>query len=218
MNTNTSAKRILCYGDSNSWGWTPGANGTERFGVNERWPGIVQKTLGEDYEVIEETLGGRMTMSDDERPEFPERNGLKTLPIILESHLPLDLVILMLGTADTKEAMDLSSGDITEGMRMLVRTVKSHKVLKGSSAPKILIVVPPIVKETSGLGSKLFKGGTAKGKELSEGYRGVAESEEVFYLDPSADIEVDDTEGVHLNAENQTKLASLICGKIKQII
>lgn len=218
MNINTSAKRILCYGDSNTWGWTPGANGTERLSINERWPGIVQKLLGENYEVIEEALGGRMTMSDDERPEFPERNGLKTLPITLESHLPLDLVILMLGTADAKEAMKLSAEDIAEGMRSLVKTVKNYKVLKNSSAPKILVVVPPIVKEASGLGSKLFKGGTDKGKSLIAAYKKIAKSEDVFYLDPTENIEVDDTEGVHLNAENQTKLANLICEKIKQIV
>jgi len=63
-------------------------------------------------------------MFDDPRPEFPERNGLKTLPIILESHLPLDYVILMLGTTDTKEMMDISSEATTEGMRKLIQTIK----------------------------------------------------------------------------------------------
>ncbi|MEI6774740.1 MAG: hypothetical protein WCL18_08435 [bacterium] len=69
-------------------------------------------------------------MFDDPRPEFPERNGTKTLPILLESHLPLDLVIIMLGTTDTKAMMNLSSEKTTEGMQKLIQIIKNYKVLK----------------------------------------------------------------------------------------
>jgi lysophospholipase L1-like esterase len=69
-------------------------------------------------------------MFDDPRPEFSARNGLKTLPIILETHLPLDLVIVMLGTTDTKEMMNVSSEKTAEGMRNLIKTIKNYKVLK----------------------------------------------------------------------------------------
>lgn len=68
-------------------------------------------------------------MFDDPRPEFPERNGLKTLPILLETHLPLNLVIVMLGTTDTKEMMDLSSEKITEGIQNIIKVIKNHKIL-----------------------------------------------------------------------------------------
>jgi lysophospholipase L1-like esterase len=96
-------------------------------------------------------------MFDDPRPELPLRNGLKTLPIILESHLPLDLVILMLGTTDTKEMMNISPEETTEGILKLIETVKAYKVLAGKTMPKILVVVPPIVKEDADFASKLFK-------------------------------------------------------------
>jgi lysophospholipase L1-like esterase len=98
--------------------------GKSRFDINLHWPGILQSKLGTNYEVIEEGLGGRTTMFDDPRPEFPERNGLKVLPIILETHLPLDYVILMLGTTDTKEMMVLNAEKIAEGLRKLIKTVK----------------------------------------------------------------------------------------------
>lgn len=129
MKTNTTTKRILCYGDSNTWGRIPSRMGMERYPIQTRWTGILQETLGEDYEIIEEGLGGRTTMVDDPRPEFPERNGLKTLSILLETHLPLDLVIVMLGTTDTKEMMNISSERTTEGMSEIIKVIKNYKVL-----------------------------------------------------------------------------------------
>jgi lysophospholipase L1-like esterase len=133
-------------------------------------------------------------MFDDPRPEFPERNGLKTLPIILESHLPLDLVILMLGTTDTKEMMNIPSEQSAEGIRQLVQTIQNYKVLKGSNSPKILIVVPPIVKDTADFASKLFKGATQKCTELISLYQNISEDEHTFFLDPTAEITVDEQE------------------------
>jgi lysophospholipase L1-like esterase len=215
MNTNKETKRILCYGDSNTWGWVPSSMGKKRFDVQTRWPGLLQKKLGDSYEIIEEGLGGRTTMFDDPRPEFPERNGLKTLPIILESHLPLDYVILMLGTTDTKEMMRLSAENIAEGMHKLVLTVKKFKTLEGTNSPKILIVVPPVVDESCEFASKLFKGGTEKAEALREKYKLVAKQEKVMFLDPTKEVFVDATEGVHLDAKNHKALAEIVFDKIK---
>lgn len=217
MNINNKAQRILCYGDSNTWGWVPLGLGLQRYSIEKRWPGILQGLLGKNYEVIEEGLGGRTTMFDDPRPEFPDRNGLKILPIILETHLPLDLVILMLGTTDTKEMLHLSSGKIVEGMQGLVRAIKTHKVLNGFSVPRILIVVPPLVKEETDFALELFKGASQKTTELIEAYKKLAESEQVFYLDPTALVKVNNAEGLHLDLESQQKLAELISEKIRKI-
>jgi lysophospholipase L1-like esterase len=200
MNIQTTTKRILCYGDSNTWGWVPQSSGLARWPIGSRWTGILQQLLGSDYEVIEEGLGGRTTSFDDPRPDFPERNGLKTLPIILESHLPLDLVIIMLGTTDTKEMMQLSGEQITEGLRQLVSVVKGYKVLTGFSSPQILIVVPPIVDENAAFAATLFKGSSKKGTYLIESYKQMAESEQILYLNPTVDIKVDEQEGVHLSS------------------
>ena len=91
-------KRILCFGDSNTWGWNP-AN-KERFDENSRWTGILKNKLGENYDIIEEGLNGRTTVWDD--PIEGYKNGKKHLPSCLESHRPLDIVVLMLGTNDLK--------------------------------------------------------------------------------------------------------------------
>ncbi|MBU0975744.1 MAG: SGNH/GDSL hydrolase family protein [Patescibacteria group bacterium] len=217
MNTNPSAKRILCYGNSNTWGWVPNKMGSERFSIDKRWTGILQNLLGNSYEVIEEGLGARTTKFHDPRPELPQRNGLESLLMILETHLPLDLVILMLGTTDTKEMFDVSPDKISDGLRALVKTIQEYKVLEGSNSPKILIIVPPIVKEEADFASKLFKGGTAKGKALKTLYSQVAIENGCSFLDPTAECPVDQTEGVHLTAESHERLAKLIYTRLKSV-
>ena len=211
------SKRILCYGDSNTWGWVPAKNGTQRYDENSRWPKLLQSKLGDGYEVIEEGLGARTTMFDDPRPELPLRNGLKTLPIILESHLPLDLVILMLGTTDAKELFGFSADKISEGMQALIHAVKNFRTLSGTKPPQILVVVPPIVKEDTEFAAKLFKGATEKTTELVDKYKILTEQENVHYLNPNDDIQVDQSEGVHIDSKNHKTLAKLIHAKVVEI-
>ncbi len=94
MSTNeTAQKNILCYGDSNTWGYIPARNGL-RFPAHVRWPGVMAQALGDGYRVIEEGLNGRTTVHDDPLSPAVERNGLKTLGTIFDSHRPLDLAII----------------------------------------------------------------------------------------------------------------------------
>ena len=217
MNINPNAKRILCYGDSNTWGWVPGEMGKKRFAINERWTGLVQKRLGNGFEIIEEGLGARTTIFDDPRPEFPNRNGLESLGNILETYLPLDLVIVMLGTTDTKEMINKSAEEIGNGMREIVNFIKKFKCLEGTTPPKILILVPPIVNDQTEFAAKLFKGATEKTTYLVAEYKNIAQNERCLFLDPTHKINVDQNEGVHLTLESHKKLAELVTGKIKEI-
>ena len=210
MNTNDKAKRILCYGDSNTRWRVPSSMWIDRYPATKRRPGALQNILGNDYEIIEEWLWARTTMFDDPRPEFPERNWLKTLPIILESHLPLDLVILMLGTTDTKEMMNIWSETTAKWMHQLIQTIKNYRILKWYSSPKILIVVPPTVNEQWSIASSLFKWGTEKCIELIKAYQKLAEDEDILYLDPTKEVQVDRGDWVHIDSENHLKLAKLI--------
>ncbi len=217
MNINPQALRILCFGDSNTWGHIPGKMGKERFSIDKRWTGLLQKKLGDTYEIIEEGLGGRTTVIDDPRPDFPERNG-KVLRGILESHLPLKLVILMLGTTEAKSMMNRTPQEIAEGLTTLIGFIKIGKVLEATSAPKILIVVPPIVREEAAFASTLFQGGTSKTRQLGELYQQVADKENCFYLDPNSSIVVDKEEGIHLTEQGHQQLANLVYEKVKNIL
>ncbi|MDO4458861.1 MAG: GDSL-type esterase/lipase family protein [Clostridia bacterium] len=127
-------KTILCYGDSNTWGLIPGTH--ERYPWNTRWTGVLQEMLsGKDIRIIEEGLCGRTTVFEDSYRE--NRNGLKTLPLIMETHSPVDAVIIMLGTNDCKECFDLNAHSVAEGMEKCI-----DELLKFVSADKILLVSP----------------------------------------------------------------------------
>ena len=215
MNTNPTAKRILCYGDSNTRGRDPSGAGLKRYSSKERRPGILQDLLGNDFEIIEEWLWARTTAFDDPRPELPGRNWLAMLVPILDTHVPLDIIIFMLGTTDTKPMMQATSEDIGEGMRKLIQTVKEFKLINNALPPKILVIVPPIVKDDAEFAATIFQWGTKKGNELIEIYRKIAQEEWVHYLDSSKDIHADETEGVHIDAHQHQVLAKLIYEKIK---
>ncbi|MFH0906198.1 MAG: GDSL-type esterase/lipase family protein [archaeon] len=215
MNLNLKAKRVLCYGDSNTWGYIPIGIGKKRYNITKRWPGKLQKKLGKNYEVIENGLPGRTTMFDDPRPDFPERNGLKTLPIILETNLPLDYVIIMLGTTDTKEMLNLKVEEIVNGINKLIRLVKDFKKLENTKAPKIIIIAPPIINEEAKFASNLFKGATDKSKKIIKLYKKLCTKENVIYIDSSKEIIVDKNDGIHFDETNHKKLANLIYNKIR---
>ena len=128
---------ILCFGDSNTYGYRP--DGSGRFDADTRWTGLLQKKLGTNDRIIEEGLCGRTTVFSDELREG--RRGLDTIGILLESHAPVDLLILMLGTNDCKTRYNASAGTIAKGLEQVIT-----KAQKSSSHPFRLFVISPILR------------------------------------------------------------------------
>ncbi len=94
-------KQILAFGDSNTWGLVPGSKPHERFAWGQRWTSILQEKFDpEEVRIAEEGLCGRTTVFEDELR--PGRKGVSSIPILLESHYPIDVLVLMLGTNDCK--------------------------------------------------------------------------------------------------------------------
>lgn len=123
-------KNILCFGDSNTFGTNPEGG---RHGREVRWPGRLQKLLGDDWYVIEEGMGGRTTVWDD--PLEPNRRGIAALPIALTSHRPLDLVIISLGTNDCKAFFHASPKVIARGAEALCKLVLNFTMARGRRYP-----------------------------------------------------------------------------------
>ena len=123
---------ILCFGDSNTYGYRP--DGSGRFDADTRWTDLLQKKLGTNDRIIEEGLCGRTTVFSDELREG--RRGLDTIGILLESHAPVDLLILMLGTNDCKTRYNASAGTIAKGLEQVIT-----KAQKSSSHPFRLFVI-----------------------------------------------------------------------------
>src|SRR5437870_2517157 len=124
MNTSASANTVLCYGDSNTHGSKPDKSG--RYAINERWTGILQQLLGNDYYVIEEGLGGRTTDLEHFSPNKPNRNGLEYFKPCIDSHMPLDVVIIMLGTNDLKTIYNRTAQDVANALKQYPEYVSKY--------------------------------------------------------------------------------------------
>jgi lysophospholipase L1-like esterase len=211
--TNMPEKTILCYGDSNTWGWNPITQ--SRYARHERWTGVLRKELGKGFLVIEEGLNGRTTVWDD--PIDGYKNGKEYLIPCLESHKPIDLVIIMLGSNDLKMRFSLPACDIAAGAGVLVDIVASSDTGPGDNAPQLLLIAPPPLAELSEF-AEIFEGATAKSKMLSQKFRLVAEERECAILDASEVIVSSDVDGVHLDLKEHGKLGKAIAACVQQML
>jgi len=209
----TDIKTILCYGDSNTWGWNPATQ--VRYARGERWPGVLSQELGEGYRIIEEGLNGRTTVWDD--PIEKDRNGKAFLGPCLETHRPVDLVALMLGTNDLKKHFSASACDIADGVGALVEIVLKSRAGTGGSAPKVLLMAPPPLGRLTGF-VEMFEGAKAKSRKFSDHYRRVAEVHGCAFLDTSEVIVSSDIDGVHLELSEHQKLGKAVAARVKSIL
>jgi len=199
-------KRILCFGDSNTWGYDPESN--SRFGHGVRWPSVLMEKLGAEFHVIEEGLSGRTTVWDDSVEEF--RSGKQYLVPCIESHTPLDLIIIMLGTNDLKKRFSLSAYDIAEGMGFLVNIIKKSCCGRGGKCPEILIISPPSIREKTAY-RQMFEGAFEKSKQLPGEYQRVAEYYNCNMVDAGDVIVSGEVDGVHLDSGNHLRLGDYLC-------
>ncbi|MBX9623215.1 MAG: SGNH/GDSL hydrolase family protein [Gemmataceae bacterium] len=204
---------VLCYGDSNTWGYEPGT--ARRLPREVRWPGVARAALGPRFELVEEGLNARTTVLDD--PTRPGRSGLTYLRPCLESHAPLDLVVLMLGTNDLKHRFGLGAYDIAANAAMLIATVQQTPCGVGGVAPPVLLVSPPAIGELSNL-ADLFAGAGPKSRELARHYRAFAEQAGCRFLDAATVAEADPADGVHLGPAGHAALGRAIAAAIRDIL
>jgi len=204
-----SEKVILCFGDSLTWGFNPESG--ERYPREKRWTFLLEKELGEGWRVIEEGLNGRTTGFDD--PIEGDKNGRRHLPILLESHRPLDLVVIMLGTNDLKERFHLSAASIAQSVGVLV-----DMVLKSGVGARVLLVSPPPLHELTGLSEIWgFTGGPEKSKQLAQYYAGIARWYGCHFFDAGKVVKTSTIDGVHWEEEENRKFAQALAGEIRAI-
>ena len=207
-------KSILCYGDSNTYGLMPDL--TNRYPRDVRWTGRLQKQLGEEYYVIEEGLGGRTTVWDD--PIEEHKNGKKYLLPCLESHKPIDLVVLLLGTNDLKERFHVSSFCIATAIENLLNAIEASASGPNFTAPKLLLVCPVPIRDVGNRDlHRMLESGYAKSLELPEYYAQIAQRRNIPYLDPSGLVETSDSDGIHYTEQGHAVMANLIEEKIRKI-
>lgn len=216
---------ILCYGDSNTWGNIAGSRNRElmlakRFDKNIRWTGVLQTLLGDEFNVIEAGLNGRNTSFDEIRFVRPSRNGLATLPLILEMNYPLDIVIFMLGTNDAIFDFNATPEQTMLAMQKMLRIVKASHFGQNFQAPKILLIAPaPIYKIDSADFDLFFNDASvAMTNELATYYAKLAAEEGCMYLDAGQIVKISNDDGVHIEAESHKNLAQAIAPIIEKMI
>lgn len=207
-------KTILCYGDSNTWGWDPIME--TRYPMDVRWPGVLRQELGEGYLVIEEGLGGRTTVWDD--PIEGYKNGKTYLIPCQQTHSPLDLVIILLGTNDLKMRFSLSAFGIANGAGVLVDVVQKSDAGPNGGPPQVLLLAPPPLVELSGDTAEIFQGGVVKSQKFSQFYRRVAQERGCAFMDTAEVIVSSKVDGVHFEAGEQRKLGLAVAAKVREIL
>lgn len=202
-------RQILVYGDSLSWGIIPLTR--ERLPFHARWPGVMESQLsgtGIPARVIEDCLNGRRTVWED--PFKPGRNGLMGLQQCIESHSPLDLVILMLGINDFQSMHPHNAWHSAQGIMVLVTAIRQAPIEPGMPVPPVLVVAPPPAQEAQGPLAPKFLGAHEKCAGLAAAYREAAEVSGCHFFDAGTVIMASPLDGVHLDADQHLKLGQAL--------
>ncbi|HVO03929.1 MAG TPA: SGNH/GDSL hydrolase family protein [Candidatus Cybelea sp.] len=209
-------RTLLCYGDSNTHGTAPmhDLDDDRRFGPTERWVGVLRAALGADWFVVEDGLPGRTTVLDDPI-EGIYKNGLTYLTPCLESHRPLDLVAIMLGTNDLKARFGMPPSDIAAGAGLLVEQVAIALGRMKQSA-KVLLVAPPPILEVGCL-ADMFAGGAVKSQAFARHYQATAARLGAAFLDAGSVIASSKIDGIHLDLPAHQALGAALAGAVKQL-
>jgi len=211
-------KTILCYGDSNTWGCPPIEQwGTAvRYGPDVRWGSVLRSELGAGYWAVEEGLGGRTTVWDDPI-EGEHKNGKPYLLPCLESHAPIDLVAIMLGTNDLKHKFGLSAADIAAGAGALVDIILRSTSGPNDAAPQVLLICPPPAARLT-LFADMFAGAGEKSRALAGHYRRVAELRGCAFFDAGQVIGSSERDGIHLEPDAQQALGRAMAAEVRKLL
>ena len=215
-------QRIVCYGDSNTWGLDAFAPGDAMRRFKHPWPRVLARKLGPGYDVVSEGLNGRTTIVDDPFMDSYDVNGRRTLPPILHSHKPIDVLVIMLGTNDLKKHLNLSPQLIARGAATLASDALRMDVWR--STPRVLLVSPVNIRQPppSCRFAYSFDGGAAKAPACARHYRAEAEALGVAFLDANEATQIPDPrqggDGIHLSAQNCADLGSAVAAKVQEML
>ena len=206
-------RTVLCFGDSNTWGWDPVTE--SRFGPDVRWPGVLRRELGPDYWVIEEGLPGRTTVWND--PIEGYKNGKDYLIPCLGSHAPIDLVIILLGTNDLKMRFSVSAYDIANSSGVLVDVVQRSMAGPDGNAPQVLLMAPPPIGTLTEY-AEMLEGAAEKAERFTHHFQRVATEYGCPLLDTAEVIVSSDIDGIHFEAGEHRKLGPAVAKRVREIL
>jgi lysophospholipase L1-like esterase len=210
-----AGRRILCFGDSNTWGNTAGT--PDRYPADVRWTGVLQRELGPGFLVIEEGYNGRTTVF----PDYVENrlSGIDYFRTCLDSQSPLDLVVLMLGTNDLKVRFGVEAQSIAFAHSQYMEAIRS--VPMAGQRPGLLVVSPihlsPAYKDNPLFHGMFGEEGVERSKALAPALKSFAESVGAAFLDAADHARALDADGVHMGAEGHMSLGIALARKIRSL-
>jgi lysophospholipase L1-like esterase len=204
---------ILCYGDSNTWGFDP-ASPDARFPREVRWPVRLASALGPGFEVVAEGLNGRTATLDS--PVADGRNGLTYLTPCLHSHAPLDLVVIYLGTNDLGDRYGLPAPDVAGSVARLVRVVRASESGPEGAAPPVLVICPPPFARVDPEGSFAHSG--EKSRQVGRYFAEMTALLGCELLDLDGVTAYSDLDGIHLDADGHAAVAAAVEPVVRRML
>lgn len=205
-------KTVLCFGDSNTWGYVPGSE-DGRFSADIRWSRRLATALGDEWEVIAEGLNGRTATMDS--PVADGRNGLTYLLPCLQSHMPLDIVVIYLGTNDAGDRYSLPAETIAGAVGRLVKVVRTSEAGPDGGAPGVLVVCPPPFGKLDPEGS--FAHAAAKSRQLGRWFAEMSRELGCELIDLDGIATYSDLDGIHLDADGHAAVAAAVEERLRRM-
>ena len=213
-----AARTALCFGDSNTHGTLAMRHmgDRRRLDRDQRWPSVMAAALGDSWDIIAEGHPGRTSVFEDPI-EGKHKSGLRVLHALLESHRPLDLVLIMLGTNDLKARFGLSASDIALGIQRLGQEVRRSDSGPDGAPPRVMLVAPVRVLEADCL-ADIFAGAKNKSTALPGHLAQIAASQDFGFADTNSVAQVDPVDGIHLSAESHAAIGAHVAKAVSDFM
>lgn len=216
-----SLKTVVCYGDSNVWGFVPGSFNTQtqqpqRFNLQDRWTGHLQAQLGASYHIVNLGRNGRTTHLNDPTGTSPPLNGRTTLRLCLKAYPSLDCILFWLGTNDTKIHYQRTCTQITNAMASLIHDVKATYTPSIKKCPKIILVAPMPIRKVPPLNAYMDSTSVITSQHLGKTYQRLAQKENCLFLDAGRYVRASHLDGVHLSKGAHNKLGKVFAHFFKE--
>ncbi|MGB1239097.1 MAG: GDSL-type esterase/lipase family protein, partial [Pseudomonadales bacterium] len=214
------------FGDSNTWGWQPIAAGfpTARYDDNTRWAGVLNNALENTTVIVDGMVGRRSNIDGNSAVgaiEAQDFNGAKALPESIARNMPLDLVVIMLGTNDLQNGTERAPAQVAEAVfDMAQQVVNSHQPLYSNyTAPKVLVVSPAVVEDTAATPlNGLFEAAQGPSAALAKAFASQAKSRNTPYFDAAKVVKVTGVDGIHLDRENHARLGTALAPVVSELL
>ncbi|WP_341676773.1 GDSL-type esterase/lipase family protein [Niveibacterium sp. SC-1] len=224
-------RHVLVFGDSNSWGWEPVKEGfpVRRYPLAQTWPQQLARALGPGVMLHTDALSGRTVDLD-----FPadthigtlvdvDFNGRRALPAAIARELPLDLVIIMLGTNDLQHDFARSPQAIAESAMQLAKLARDSAggvFTRYTRPPRVLVITPPPLGDTSATPIRQYydDDAIARSRQLGAAFRSAGEAAGVSVFDAGSVTATQGVDGIHLTPANHRALARGVLPEVRRLL